>query len=76
MKPAPGTSGLMPVRGSSCGLRPNLDEMSEDVGFDFSQAKQLANTLSTESSVEHAEENTAKCHPSSQSFLPISSPEK
>lgn len=37
----PGTAGLMPVKGTTCGLRPNLDEMSEDTEFDFSMAKDL-----------------------------------
>lgn len=37
----PGTAGLMPVKGTTCGLRPNLDEMPEDTEFDFSMAKEL-----------------------------------
>ena len=37
----PGTAGLMPVKGTTCGLRPDLDEMSEDTEFDFSMAKDL-----------------------------------
>ena len=36
-----GTSGLMPVKGSSCGIRPDPDEMSDEVGFDFSAAAEL-----------------------------------
>lgn len=41
MSKHPGTSGLMPVKGSTCGIRPDLDAMNEDTGFDFSQAQQL-----------------------------------
>lgn len=41
MKNHPGTSGLMPVKGSACGLRPDLDEFTVDTGFDFSQAREL-----------------------------------
>lgn len=41
MKKAPGTSGLMPVKGSSCGIRPNIDEMEDSEGFDFSAASEL-----------------------------------
>lgn len=37
----PGTAGLMPVKGTTCGLRPDLDEMGADTGFDFSKAKKL-----------------------------------
>lgn len=37
----PGTSGTLPVKGSSCGIRPDLDEMGEDTEFDFSKAKEL-----------------------------------
>ncbi|MDK2777416.1 MAG: hypothetical protein KYX62_07140 [Pseudomonadota bacterium] len=40
-KPAPGTSGLMPVKGSGCGIRPDPDAFPEDTGFDFSAAAQL-----------------------------------
>ena len=36
-----GTSGLMPVKGSSCGIRPDPDEMSDEVGFNFSAAADL-----------------------------------
>lgn len=37
----PGTAGLMPVKGTTCGLRPDLDEMGADTGFDFSEAESL-----------------------------------
>lgn len=37
----PGTAGLMPVKGTTCGLRPDLDEMGKDTGFDFSMAEEL-----------------------------------
>lgn len=36
-KPA-GTASLLPVKGSGCGIRPDLDAMSTDVAFDFSGA--------------------------------------
>lgn len=35
----PGTSGSMPIKGTGCGIRPDLDEMSADTSFDFSMAK-------------------------------------
>ncbi|MEN9465738.1 MAG: hypothetical protein RL217_1919 [Pseudomonadota bacterium] len=37
----PGTSGTLPVKGSSCGIRPDLDEMGENTEFDFSKAKEF-----------------------------------
>jgi len=40
-KKHPGTSGLLPVKGSSCGIRPDPDSLTDDVGFDFSAAQQL-----------------------------------
>lgn len=43
MKKPPGTSGLMPVKGSHCGLRPDLDDMTSDTAFDFSGAAELLN---------------------------------
>ena len=41
MKKSPGTSGLMPVKGSGCGIRPNIEEMEDSEGFDFSAASEL-----------------------------------
>ncbi|MEC8103652.1 MAG: hypothetical protein VXZ24_12505 [Pseudomonadota bacterium] len=41
MKKSPGTSGLMPVKGSGCGIRPNIEEMEDSEGFDFSAASDL-----------------------------------
>ncbi|GAA6143892.1 hypothetical protein [Thalassolituus maritimus] len=41
MKKPPGTSGLMPVKGSGCGIRPNIEEMEDSEGFDFSAASDL-----------------------------------
>ena len=32
------TSSWMPVKGSGCGIRPDLDQMSSDVAFDFSKS--------------------------------------
>jgi hypothetical protein len=43
-KKAPGTSGLMPTRGSGCGIRPNaeaLDTLEQGNGIDFTRAKEL-----------------------------------
>lgn len=39
MKKHPGTSGLMPVKGSGCGIRPDPEALTDDTGFDFSEAK-------------------------------------
>lgn len=36
-----GTSGTLPVKGSGCGIRPDLEEMGEDTEFDFSKAQEL-----------------------------------
>ena len=41
MKKHPGTAGTMPVKGTGCGIRPDLDEIGEDTGFDFSDAAAL-----------------------------------
>jgi len=41
MKQHPGTSGLMPVKGSGCGIRPNVEEMEDSEGFDFSAAADM-----------------------------------
>ena len=38
---SPGTSGLMPVKGASCGIRPDADAMEDSEGFDFSAAETL-----------------------------------
>ena len=40
MKKHPGTAGPMPVKGTGCGIRPDLDEIGSDTGFDFSAAAQ------------------------------------
>lgn len=44
MKKAPGTSGLMPVKGSGCGIRPDIEKMENSEGFDFSGAASLLNS--------------------------------
>jgi len=44
MKKAPGTSGLMPVKGSGCGIRPDVEKMEDSEGFDFSGAASLLNS--------------------------------
>ena len=31
----------MPVKGSGCGIRPNIEEMEDSEGFDFSAASEL-----------------------------------
>ncbi|UZK03849.1 hypothetical protein [Venatoribacter cucullus] len=41
MKKHPGTAGSMPVKGTGCGIRPDLDELGADTGFDFSAAATL-----------------------------------
>lgn len=41
MKKHPGTAGTMPVKGTGCGIRPDLDEIGADTGFDFSAAAEL-----------------------------------
>lgn len=54
----PGTSGTMPVKGSGCGIRPDLDEFGEDTGFDFSQAQQfLAEQLAKQQAPEKTHKN-------------------
>ncbi|MCA6065259.1 hypothetical protein [Thalassolituus marinus] len=50
----PGTSGLMPVKGSGCGIRPDPDAMTDDIGFDFSAAASL-NKAPTEKTTEVTE---------------------
>lgn len=43
-KKTPGTSGLMPTRGSGCGIRPSeeaLDILELGDGIDFSEAETL-----------------------------------
>lgn len=63
MSKHPGTSGLMPVKGSTCGIRPDLDAMDADTGFDFSQAQQLlaAAELQTSNSEPAATEPPQPC---------------
>ncbi|MFY9179449.1 MAG: hypothetical protein WAO12_06675 [Venatoribacter sp.] len=53
----PGTAGLMPVKGTTCGIRPDLDEMTEDTGFDFSQAQQLLRKQQNEPTSQEKPEN-------------------
>ena len=57
MKKAPGTSGLMPVKGSGCGIRPNIEEMEDSEGFDFSAASELLqkNENDDQASVENSD---------------------
>lgn len=45
----PGTSGSMPIKGTGCGIRPDLDKMSIDTSFDFSKAKEVLEKHQTES---------------------------
>ncbi|WP_301179564.1 hypothetical protein [Thalassolituus sp. UBA3500] len=56
MKKSPGTSGLMPVKGSGCGIRPNIEEMEDSEGFDFSAASELLQK--NESDDQASEENS------------------
>ncbi|MDF1764195.1 MAG: hypothetical protein P1U57_12360 [Oleibacter sp.] len=57
---APGTATLMPVKGSTCGLRPNLDEFPEDTGFDFSGAAELIEEELIEPELTEKEEPDSK----------------
>ncbi len=63
MKKHPGTAGSMPVKGTGCGIRPDLDEIGADTGFDFSAAAELleaehkATTTSDVSAQETPENN-------------------
>lgn len=50
MKKHPGTAGLMPVKGTTCGLRPDLDELGEDTGFDFSAAREWLTSVNEDHS--------------------------
>jgi len=61
MKSHPGTSGLMPVKGSGCGIRPNVEEMEDSEGFDFSAAASLLaqETLDKEPQDKESEQNDA-----------------
>ncbi len=37
----PGTSKTMAISGACCGIRPDLEAMTDDTGFDFSAAAGL-----------------------------------
>lgn len=49
MSKHPGTSGLMPVKGSGCGVRPDPAALTDDIGFDFSAAAGLLSDEKSES---------------------------
>lgn len=51
-KTSPGTSGLMPVKGASCGIRPDTEAMEDSEGFDFSAAEALKPEEKAETSVQ------------------------
>lgn len=62
-KKSPGTSGLMPIKGASCGIRPDTDAMENSEGFDFSAAEALkpgeeANTSVQQPSVRKASDTS------------------
>ena len=57
MKKSPGTSGLMPVKGSGCGIRPNIEEMEDSEGFDFSAASDLLQKNDDEDQTEESSSN-------------------
>lgn len=40
----PGTSGLIPVKGTGCGIRPDPEAMENSEGFDFSEAVHFLHT--------------------------------
>lgn len=47
-KTHPATSGSLPVTGSGCGIKPDLDKLGEETGFDFSKAKDLKDAYSVQ----------------------------
>jgi len=59
MKKAPGTSGLMPVKGSGCGIRPDTEKMEDSEGFDFSAAASLREEALQENNDEPTEKQRA-----------------
>ncbi len=59
-KKAPGTSGLMPTKGSGCGIRPNaeaLDTLEQGDGIDFTRAKNLLDQGNLNSKNQEASES-------------------
>ncbi|MAD43845.1 MAG: hypothetical protein CMI02_11720 [Oceanospirillaceae bacterium] len=54
-----GGSGTLPVTGSSCGIRPDPDALSDDVGFDFSAAAGLLAAESAEESLPDGQNSSA-----------------
>ena len=59
-KKARGTSGLMPTRGSGCGIRPNaeaLDTLEQGDGIDFTRAKDLLDHDKLNNKVQEASES-------------------
>lgn len=68
-KKSPGTSGLMPVKGASCGIRPDTDAMEDSEGFDFSAAQ----ALKPEAESENAEKKPSVRKASDTSLPPASS---
>lgn len=63
----PGTAGLMPVQGTTCGLRPDLDKIGNETGFDFSQAVQF---LPKEESSDYSTESQPEAEPVVRSNKP------
>lgn len=49
----PGTAGLLPVKGSGCGIRPDPDALNDDTGFDFSGARSLLEKQQKASGIAH-----------------------
>ncbi|UXD87813.1 hypothetical protein [Thalassolituus hydrocarboniclasticus] len=64
-KKHPGTAGLLPVKGSGCGIRPDPDALNDDTGFDFSAARQLLQQQDEHSTSSPAEKSSS--HPDTPS---------
>ena len=57
-KKHPGTAGLLPVKGSGCGIRPDPDALNDDTGFDFSAARKLLQQQDERTTTTPAEESS------------------
>ncbi len=55
-KTHPGTAGLLPVKGSGCGIRPDPDALNDDTGFDFRAARKLLQQQDERTTTAPAEE--------------------
>lgn len=64
-KKHPGTAGLLPVKGSGCGIRPDPDALNDDTGFDFSAARKLLQQQDEHSTTAPSEKSSS--HPDTPS---------